>query len=114
MAGLPTVQGRTLMDDTTWDFFICHANADIGKAEQVYSLLSRTHRAFLASKCIPAGSDWDSFLRTALHNSRVIVPLVSVHTNTAFSQRTEFTRAVRLARDHPARYESYRWIWMVR
>ena len=97
-------KGQPQAGNAPWDFFIPHASADANQAELLYSMLSNTHRTFLASRCIAAGTDWDSSLHAALHSSRVIVPLVSAKTKDSFFQRAEFTRAVQLAHAHPSRY----------
>ena len=92
------------MTDTGWDFFISHASPDNEQAEILHFMLSKQHRAFLASKCITAGREWDTSLLAALQDSKVIVPLISSSTKRAFFQRAEFARAVEMARAYPNRY----------
>lgn len=81
-----------------WDFFIAHAGADAGVAEELHALLSPHARVFLDSECLILGDDWDRELAAAQKRSRVTIVLVSPNTDDAYYQREEIAAAIDRAR----------------
>jgi len=94
----------TLNAKRTWDFFIAHAGADQGTAEQLYDLLVQESHVFLDSRCLELGDDWDTNLAAAQRSSAVTVVLVSSAAEQAYYQREEIAAAVALARKARARH----------
>ncbi len=86
-------------NDVRWDFFIAHASADLQSAEDLFDHLSRDTRAFLASKSLRLGDDWDVELVRAQQEAHITVVLISDNTSRAFYQRDEIATAISLARD---------------
>ena len=68
-----------------WDFFIAHASADAGTADQLYELLTASGaRVFLDFRCVKLGDDWDRRIRAAQEASLISVILVSSKTDEAY------------------------------
>lgn len=85
-----------------YDFFIAHAGADRAVAERLYDLLREAGRAaFVDSRCLDLGDDWDAALADAQRISDVSVVLVSEMTGRAYYQREEIAAAIDLARRDP-------------
>lgn len=81
-----------------WDFFIAYAGPDEVIAEGLYESLKNDSRAFLASRCLELGDDWDLMLPAAQERSLVTVVLISAGTDRAYYQREEIAAAIALAR----------------
>lgn len=84
--------------DKHWDFFLAHASADKAFAEQLYEMLDKLSRAFIGSRCLKLGDDWDLELAKAQRASKVSVILVSSNATQAYYQREEIAAAIELAR----------------
>lgn len=84
----------------SWDFFIAHAGADNGPAEQLYEMLVADSRVFLDSRCLQLGDDWDVKLAQAQMASAITVVIVSERTDAAYYQREEIAAAIALAREN--------------
>jgi hypothetical protein len=88
-----------------YDFFIAYASPDRQQAQHLSGFLQDESCAvFLDAECLAPGAPWPHALREALEASRVIVVLVSAHTDHAFYQQEEIVRAMQLARDKPGAY----------
>lgn len=91
-----------------YDFFLAHAGGDGKVAERLFDLLEQGGgRAFLASRSLLLGDDWDLALARAQRSSRISVIMVSSRTPGAFYQREEIAAALAYARLH---HESHRVI----
>src|SRR5262249_39698717 len=75
---------------------------DKALAEELYDMLRVRVRAFLDSRCVLPGDDWDITLAKVQRQSLVTVVLISTHTEKAYYQREEIAAAIALARDNPA------------
>jgi hypothetical protein len=85
-----------------YDFFIFYATPDRQQAENLcWFLQDLSCVVFLDVEAVSPGALWPDALREALEASRVIVVLVSAHTDDAFYQQEEIGRAIQLARDKP-------------
>lgn len=82
-----------------YDFFLAHSGAETPTAERFHDLLSPHSRAYLDSRCLKPGDDWDLELPAAHQNSYVTIVLISAATPQAFYQREEIARALALARE---------------
>jgi hypothetical protein len=98
---LSQTQGTGRIDPPAWDFFIAHAAHDTAEAETLFDLINPHARAFLDSRCIQLGDDWDRVLAEAQQRARVTVVLVSDHVDEAYYQREEIAAAITLAREDP-------------
>lgn len=87
-------------DRRKWDFFIAHAGADKPAAEELYTLLAPHAQAFLDSRCLLLGDDWDTELAMAQRQSIITVVLISSNTEQAYYQREEIAAAIALAREN--------------
>lgn len=85
-----------------WDFFIAYSSRDGTAADQLRRLLSKRAEVFLDRTRLAAGSAWDFHLKSALVKSRIIVVLISRHTDKAWYQLDEIAIAIRLARQKAA------------
>jgi len=90
---------------SNYDFFIAYASPDRRQAENLsWFLQDESCAVFLDVECLAPGASWPHALREALEASRVIVVLVSAHTDHAFYQQEEIVRAIQFARDKPGAY----------
>jgi CheY-like chemotaxis protein len=88
-----------------YDFFIAYASPNRQQAQNLsWFLQDESWEVFLDVECLAPGAPWPNALREALEASRVIVVLVSAHTDHAFYQQEEIVRAMQLARDKPEAY----------
>lgn len=89
----------------TWHFFLAHAGPDGPRAAELRRhLLERADvRVFLDSEHMVGGAPWH-ILKPILLASRVIVVLVSPHSDAAFYQREEVALAIELLRMDPQAY----------
>jgi hypothetical protein len=87
-----------------WDFFIAHASADQGRAEELYALLYPSSRVFLDSRCLLLGDNWDAELSKAQSRSRITIVLISSHTNDAYYEREEIATAIDMSRGDAGRH----------
>jgi hypothetical protein len=85
-----------------WDFFIAYSSRDGTAADQLSELLRKSGKVFLDRTRLAAGSPWDFGLKSALAKSRIIVVLISRHTEKAWYQLDEIAIAIRLARQKAA------------
>jgi hypothetical protein len=81
-----------------YDFFLAHAGADKGAAEELFDLLPPPYRVFLDTRCLKLGDDWDVEISKAQRRSRITVVLVSSLTEVAYYQREEIAAAINMAR----------------
>ncbi len=88
----------------TWDFFIAHASADKGAAEELFELLKDRSRVFLDTKRVQLGDDWDATILAAHRSSFVTIVLVSSKTEKAYYQRVEIATAIAMARKEGERH----------
>jgi len=86
-----------------WDFFISHAGADSEHAEQLRLELEDRGASVFEDSMLPAGSVWDRELPAQLKSSAVCVVLVSIRTEQAHYQRSEYQMAIDLFRHDPRR-----------
>ncbi|MFH1467215.1 MAG: SUMF1/EgtB/PvdO family nonheme iron enzyme [Pseudomonadota bacterium] len=87
----------------TWDLFIAFAGPDRARAEDLFGALKArcpSLRVFWEGLIVP-GKPFDTSLSAALDASRVLVALISGHTEAAWYQRAEIARAIALARTQP-------------
>ena len=89
-----------------WDFFIAHAGPDAAAASQLADDLERRHAAtsFLDTKNLLPGDQWQTTLKQTLSRSRVIVVLISRHSDRAFYQKEEVAIAIDLVRNNTPSY----------
>lgn len=89
----------------TWHFFLAHAGPDGPRAAELSRQLRERAevRVFLDSERIPGGAAWH-ILKPVLLSSRVIVVLVSQHSDAAYYQREEVALAIELLRMDPKAY----------
>src|SRR4051794_4138642 len=81
-----------------WDLFLAHAGPDEAIAENLYDLVCHDARAYLDSRSLILGDDWDRKLPQAQRDSRVTVVLISLKTEKAHYQREEIAHAIDMAR----------------
>ena len=87
-----------------WAFFLAHASPDKAVAERLFELLDRPGRpVFLDTRSIRPGDDWSQTVRQAQRDSRVVVVLLSKHTDDAHYQRAEIADAIKYARENGQR-----------
>ena len=85
-----------------YDFYIVYATPDRRQARDLcWFLQDNACKVFLDEQDLGPGDRLPPALREALEASRVIVVLVSTHTDDAFYQQEEIGRAIQLARDKP-------------
>jgi hypothetical protein len=85
-----------------FDFFVSHASEDKNPAEDLAQELDRLERtAFVDADGVRAGTRWDQELASALAQSRMIVVLISKHTNDSHYQREEIALAIQQMRSNP-------------
>jgi CheY-like chemotaxis protein len=88
-----------------YDFFIAYASPNLQQAQNLsWFLQDKSCAVFLDVECLAPGAPWPHALHETLEASRVIVVLVSAHTDHAFYQQEEIVRAMQLARDKPGAY----------
>src|SRR5262245_40948377 len=89
----------------SWDFFIAHSSQDNSAAEELFGLLAaRKARVFLDTERLGPGSQWGAALKQALTRSRVIVVLVSRHSDKSWYLEDEIAIAVQLVRTNASAY----------
>jgi energy-coupling factor transporter ATP-binding protein EcfA2 len=86
-----------------WDFFIAYSGTNQKSAEELLELL-KPHKAFVASKCLIPGDDWDHALLKAQKESLMTVVLVSSTTRRSYYQREEIIAATNMARNSTTRH----------
>jgi hypothetical protein len=93
-------------DMQRWDFFIAHAGPDAAVASELADALERRHGAtsFLDAKDLMPGDQWQTKLKQTLSRSRVIVVLISLHSDGAFYQKEEVAIAIDLVRNNTPSY----------
>jgi hypothetical protein len=83
-------------------FFLAHAGRDTARAEQFYDLLAAAGvPAFLDSRCLLPGDEWDIELRRAQREALATVALVSVPVEPAYYFRAEIAWAIAKRRSAP-------------
>jgi TIR domain len=88
-----------------WDFFLAHSHHDAAAAVGLYDLLVvRKALVFLDRKSLAPGSQWGRELKEALARSRVIVVLVSRHSDSSWYLEDEIAIAVNLVRSKASAY----------
>jgi hypothetical protein len=82
-----------------WDFFIAHAGPDLPTAERLANALKALGtRPFLDARKLTPGDSWPVDLKKALVASRVMVVLISPHSDEAYYQKEEVAIAIELLR----------------
>jgi len=100
--GAPMPAGPVAESVSRYNFFIAYATPDRQQAKELsWFLQDRSCKVFLDEEDLSLGVSWPSTLPEALEASRVILVLVSKHTNDAFYQKEEIVRAIQLMRDNP-------------
>jgi hypothetical protein len=84
-----------------WDFFLAHAGADLGIAENLKQNLEPPAKVFLDAVNIELGDEWDEKLSEAQRASLISVVIVSPNTKKAYYQREEIAAALQMAREDP-------------
>jgi hypothetical protein len=84
-----------------WDFFIAHAGEDAAAAEELFEYLAPRAQAYLDTRSLRLGDDWDIALRLAQERSLVTVVLISANSDAAYYQREEIASAIARARIDP-------------
>jgi hypothetical protein len=99
------VQGA-LERAASWAVFIAHAGADVAAARALAHELDVAHGVpcYLDAERLGGGDRWPTRLKEALASSRVIVVLVSDHSDAAYYQQEEVAIAIALMRDRPDVY----------
>jgi hypothetical protein len=88
----------------SWDFFLAHSGADVGRTEVLYDLLATQAKVFLDSRTLRLGDDWDSSLTQAQKSALITVVLVSQNIEEAYYQREEIANAIAMAREDRTRH----------
>lgn len=83
-----------------YDAFIAYASPDAEYAQKFYALLSTVgYRVFLDSIELCPGDDWAKKISEAQENSLLTVVLISTHSDSAYFQRQEILKAIKLTRN---------------
>lgn len=83
----------------SWDVFIAHAGPDQAIAEELHDLLGPHCRAFLDSRCLRLGDEWDQEIARAQAKATITLVLISQKTERAYYQREEIAAALEMARN---------------
>ncbi len=87
-----------------WDFFLAYAREDTADALELYRHLGQSHRVFFDQTSIRSGMRWDAVTSDALKATETIVVLVPSRSHESWYLDDEIARAVKLAKENPARY----------
>lgn len=86
--------------DLSWDFFLVHAKGDAAMANELFHLLSKSHRVFLDAH-LSIGVDAIAEIDDALHATRTIVVLLSGNFKQSWYGPEEVMTAIHLLRQDP-------------
>lgn len=88
-------------ENKKWDFFISYSRQDTPIAKRLYRALESYGRPFLDTMCLQLGDSWDIEIQESIRKSRVIVVIITEHTNRTHFLREEIASAISMARKDP-------------